>query len=84
MPKSVREWITVLWPAFLAASALELVVFAGFDPQDVNLFGLSLEHEPERSAVYSISFLLFWLITAAAGVVTRAMSADEHRAGDKQ
>jgi hypothetical protein len=81
MPHTARQWITVLWPAFLAASVLELVVFAGFDPQDVNLFGLSLE--PERAAVYSITFLLFWLITAAAGIVTRAMSADDDQSIDK-
>jgi hypothetical protein len=81
MPRTTRQLITVLWPAFLAASALELLVFAGFDPQDVNLFGLSLE--PERAAVYSITFLLFWLITAAAGIVTRAMSADDDQSVDR-
>jgi hypothetical protein len=80
MPRTTRQWITVLWPAFLAASALELLVFAGFDPQDVNLFGLPLE--PERAAVYSITFLLFWLITAAAGIVTRAMSAGDDQSAD--
>ena len=80
MPRTTRQWITVLWPAFLAASVLELVVFAGFDPQDVNLFGMALE--PERAAVYSVTFLLFWLITAAAGVVTRAMSADDNKSVD--
>ena len=81
MPRTARQWITVLWPAFLAASGLELVVFAGFDPQDVNLFGLSFE--PERAAVYSVTFLLVWLITAAAGVVTRAMSADDRPSGEE-
>jgi hypothetical protein len=80
MPRTTRQWITVLWPAFLAASALELLVFAGFDPQDVNLFGLSLE--PESAAVYSITFLLFWLITATAGIVTRALTADDDQAVD--
>jgi hypothetical protein len=82
MPRTTRQWITVLWPAFLAASALELLVFAGFDPHDVNLFGLSLE--PERAAVYSITFLLFWLITATAGIVTRAMRADDDQSVDKR
>ena len=80
MPRTTLQWITFLWPSFLSASALELLVFAGFDPQDVNLFGLPLE--PERAAVYSITFLLFWLITAAAGIVTRAMSAGDDQSAD--
>ena len=82
MPRNARQWITVLWPAFLAASALELVVFAGFDPQDVNLFGLSLE--PERAAVYSVTFLLFWLITAAASIVTRALTVEDDQSRDER
>jgi hypothetical protein len=70
MPRNAREWIAILWPAFVAASLLEIVVFAGFDPHDVNLFGIDASSE----AVYSIAFFAFWAITSATGVVTWSLS----------
>ena len=68
MPQSVREWIIVLWPAFMAASALETLVFAGFDPHDIQLFGLSLQSD--RELVYTVVFFAFWAVTTVSGVVT--------------
>jgi hypothetical protein len=72
MPANTREWIAVLWPAFVAACLLEIVVFAAFDPHDVNLFGWGIALEPD--AVYSIAFFAFWAVTAAAGLVTWSLS----------
>jgi hypothetical protein len=72
VPRNVREWIAVLWPAFVAAAVLEMLVFAAFDPHDFNAFGLSIDHASD--AIYSISFFAFWAITAAAGVVTWSLS----------
>ena len=72
MPRNAREWIAVLWPAFVAACVLEMVVFAAFDPHDVHVFGLSLE--ADRESVYSIAFFVFWAIAAAAGLVTWSLS----------
>lgn len=72
MPRNAREWITVLWPAFVAACLLEIVVFAGFDPHDMNLFGLDLDVGAE--SVYSIAFFAFWAITTATGLVTWSLS----------
>ena len=68
MPRTVREWIIVLWPAFMAACVLETLVFAGFDPHDIHLFGLTFESD--RETVYSVAFLAFWSVTTAAGVMT--------------
>jgi hypothetical protein len=68
MPSNAREWLAILWPAFVAACMLQIVVFAGFDPHDLSLFGLGLEIE--RDAVYSIAFFAFWAITTATGWVT--------------
>ena len=73
MPRSVREWITVLWPAFVAACLLEIVVFAAFDPHDFTLFGLQVDAE-DRDAVYSVAFFAFWAICAATGIVTWSLS----------
>jgi hypothetical protein len=77
MPHNSREWIAVLWPAFVAACLLEIVVFAGFDPHDFNFFGLSVEAGSD--VVYSIAFFAFWAITSATGLVTWSLSrsADE-------
>jgi len=74
MPRNAIEWISILWPAFVAACLLEIVVFAGFDPQDVNLLGIDASAE----AVYSIAFFAFWAITSAAGVVTWSLSRSSH------
>jgi hypothetical protein len=68
MPRSVREWIIVLWPAFMAACMLEILVFAGFDPHDIHLFGLTFESD--RETIYSVAFLAFWAVTTVSGVIT--------------
>lgn len=73
MPRHPREWIAVLWPAFVAACLLEIVVFAAFDPHDFTLFGWQVAAE-DRDAVYSVAFFAFWAICAATGVVTWSLS----------
>jgi hypothetical protein len=56
------------WPAFLAACALELLVFAAVDPQDLRKSGHALEMS--RQAVYTASFFVFWLVAAGACAMT--------------
>lgn len=68
MPRSIREWIIVLWPAFMAACVLETLVFSGFDPHDIHFFGLSVD--ADRDTVYSIAFFAFWAVTTLAGLLT--------------
>jgi hypothetical protein len=72
MPRNAREWIAVLWPAFVSASMLEVVVFAGFDPRDFNLLGMQFEAGDD--AIYSIAFFAFWVICTVMGVVTWSLS----------
>lgn len=57
--------LTVAWPSFLAASALEMFVFVLFDPSDGNWLGKSIELS--RQGVYTISFFVFWLIALISG-----------------
>ena len=71
MPRNPREWIAVLWPAFVCACMLEVVVFAGFDPHDFSLLGIRFEG---GDAVYSIAFFAFWAICTAMGVVVWSLS----------
>lgn len=61
-------WAQILWPSFLAASALEMIVFALLDPAE-----LGWTHEPHMWSVlgvYSVAFFLFWIFTIASSAVT--------------
>lgn len=62
----------VLWPAFLMAGVLEMLVFAVVDPGSLHWFGA----EPigwSRTAVYSVTFLIFWAIISTAGAITQLL-----------
>jgi hypothetical protein len=61
----MRNALQTVWPAFLAAAALELLVFAHVDPADVHtLAGAPVELS--RQAVYTLSFFGFWAVCTAA------------------
>jgi hypothetical protein len=78
-----RLALQVLWPAFVAAAVLELLVFAHVDPADVHtLAGAPVELS--RQAVYTLSFFGFWAVTAAAAAVScwlQQAAARSRRAG---
>jgi hypothetical protein len=61
----------VMWPAFLAACALELVVFAVVDPHDLQWFSRPLPLS--RQGVYTVSFFVFWIISAIACALTAVL-----------
>lgn len=66
---NVPRTLQILWPAFVAAGVLELLVFAHVDPADVHtLAGAPVELS--RQAIYTLSFFGFWAVTAAAGAVS--------------
>jgi hypothetical protein len=88
---SARWWIAVLWPGFLAACALEAVVFAVVDPADLpwgsDRLGVS------RQAVYSGCFFVFWAVAGMAAALAvqliaspppggPARAPDDPRVGD--
>ena len=54
--------ISVLWPSFLTAIVATGVFFSAFDPRDLIPFNFDFEASP--LAVYSVGFLVFWLISA--------------------
>lgn len=62
---SVQRTMWVVWPAFLAAIAAEIVFFAVFDPLDFNI-RLHLS----REAVYTFGFVAFWLLGALSSLLT--------------
>jgi hypothetical protein len=60
---------SVLWPAFLMAGVLEMLVFAFVDPPPAapvrrRTPGLS------PTAVYSVAFFVFWAVPSRRGLVT--------------
>jgi hypothetical protein len=56
-----RVWGMLVWPAFLAASLLEMLVFAVVDPGDIH-FPLAFFHA-QRMAVYTLAFFVFWTVS---------------------
>jgi hypothetical protein len=70
----------ILWPAFLAACALEAVVFAIADPAELHWFKDHFALPP--SGVYTVAFFGFLAITTSACYLTHvlAMTArEDHR-----
>jgi hypothetical protein len=66
---TARRLIIVLWPAFVMAGVLEMLVFAWIDPHELR--GLDAAGPAaSRAAVYTLGFLLFWGIIAAAAGIT--------------
>jgi hypothetical protein len=73
MPFRVRA-LLILWPAFLMAGVLEMLVFAVVDPQAMHWFGAD-RVDWSRSAVYSVTFLIFWGAIATSGAITALLEA---------
>lgn len=70
----------ILWPAFLAAGVMEMLVFAAFDPLDMH--GLARWPELSRTAVYTAAFFVFWLIFALAGAMTVLLAMPRYEVND--
>jgi len=54
---TMRRWMAILWPSFLMAGVLEMLVFALVDPADLHWHGADLDWS--RPAVYSAAFFVF-------------------------
>jgi hypothetical protein len=67
----------ILWPAFVMAGVLEMLVFAVIDPAAVHWPKGDLL-EISRSTLYSVAFLVFWAVIAMSTAVTEYL-IDEAR-----
>ena len=65
--RRVRFWVLIIWPAFLAASLLEALVFAMVDPGELHWPGYFFQ--ATRQGVYTMAFFAFWLITMACSAL---------------
>lgn len=67
--------MAILWPSFLMAGVLEMLVFALVDPGSLRWMGgdvLPLS----ATAIYTLAFFVFWAVIAAAGLLTRLLEGD--------
>lgn len=62
----------IMWPAFLVAGLLEILVFAMVDPQDLHWFGQPVDLS--RQGVYTLAFFIFWAIAMLASGLTTLLS----------
>ena len=64
-----KRVLCVLWPAFMAAGVLEMLVFAVLDPADMHGFG-GAPITWSVQAVYTVTFLIFWAAITGASALT--------------
>ena len=57
-----RRLLSILWPAFLVAGILEILIFAMVDPQELQWFGQPITLS--RAGVYTMAFFVFWAVVA--------------------
>ncbi len=67
-----QRWMWIVWPAFLVAAVLEMVVFAVVDPSTLHWFGQPVALS--REAVYTLSFFVFWGMTMASSALTTLLA----------
>lgn len=72
----IRRSMQILWPAFVMAGVAEMLVFAVIDPSDLRWFG-GEALDWSRPAVYTISFMIFWVLIATAGAITMLLVVEE-------
>jgi hypothetical protein len=66
--------LLILWPSFLMAGVLEMLVFVVVDPGSLHWYGV----DPigwSTSAVYSVTFFIFWGVIATPGAITQLLEA---------
>src|SRR5664279_3681673 len=64
--------IWIVWPAFLMAGVLEVLVFAMVDPQDLQWFGHPVSFS--REGIYSMAFFVFWVIAMISSGLTTLLA----------
>lgn len=64
----LRQIVGVLWPSFLVACAMEMLVFALVDPVSVYCGADALHLS--RQGAYTTAFFVFWLMAAASSACT--------------
>lgn len=78
-----RHLLLIVWPSFVIAGVLEMLVFSAAHPEDMKGFG-GLLTEMSTTAVYTLAFFCFWAISALGTALTLMLAAptsDEQQGG---
>lgn len=67
-----QRWMWIVWPAFLVAGVMEMLVFALVDPGELHWQGHPLELS--RQAIYTVAFFFFWAAAVASSALTTLLS----------
>jgi len=59
----------ILWPAFLIAGVLEMVVFSWVDPTQLKLG----QWQPDAQTTYSLAFFVFWALVTVSSLLSHWM-----------
>ncbi|HET7795669.1 MAG TPA: hypothetical protein VFL64_19945 [Rhizobacter sp.] len=68
--------LQILWPAFLMAGVMEMLIFVVVDPTELQWFG-GAYIEWSRQAIYTVTFVLCWVVTATSSALTALLMAKE-------
>jgi hypothetical protein len=63
----------ILWPSFLMAGVLEMLVFSLVDPGQLQWFG-GAPVDLSPSAVYTLAFFAFWGVISTASALTQLLA----------
>jgi len=67
-----RVAMSVLWPAFLAAAAMNALFFSLVDPADLVVYNMPVEID--RLAAYAIGFMVCFIFASLSSFMTWSLS----------
>lgn len=70
--KLAQRIMWIVWPSFLMAGVLEILVFAMVDPQDLHWLGQAAQLS--RQGIYTVAFFAFWLVTLLSSALTTLLA----------
>jgi hypothetical protein len=80
MTQRVLHAAQILWPAFLIAGVLEMVVFSWVDPAL-----LRLGHwQPDAQTIYSLAFFVFWGLVTLSSLLSHWMMKASDSSGEQR
>jgi hypothetical protein len=79
LERGIKAWGLILWPSFLAACVLEVLVFAMVDPAGLHWPGQvgALSAPPSERAIYTVAFFAFWLVCMGCSRVVLWLAASQ-------
>jgi hypothetical protein len=69
MAQRVLHAAQILWPAFLVAGVLEMVVFSWVDPSQLRIG----QWQPDAQTTYSLAFFVFWGLVTMSSLLSHWM-----------